>query len=316
MATKIFFTSDVHGSEPVFRKFVNSAKAYKANHLILGGDITGKGFVLVSKDSAGSYNVNYMGRKIVARDDAEFATIRARISKNGFYVYVNTPDVINELRASKEESEKVLMTCMKETLTSWLELAEERLKGTGVNCYISPGNDDEYEIDSILNSSSYVINPEEKVITLEGGYEMITMGKANMTPWKCPRDVTEEELEKTIGSLTSQVRDFNSAIFNLHVPPYDTLLDVAPELDSELTTVVRAGQPSMIHVGSTTVRKAIGQYQPMLGLHGHIHESKGVDKIGRCVCLNPGSEYQEGVLRGALITLDSGKLKSYQLTSG
>ena len=316
LATKLFFTSDVHGSDPVFRKFVNSAKAYKVNILILGGDITGKGLVLVSKDSAGSYKVNYMGREIVAKDEAEFATIRTRISRNGFYVYVNTPYVIDELRESKEKTEKVLMTCMKDSVTSWLKLAEERLKDTGVKCYISPGNDDEYEIDSILNSSNYVINPEEKVITLEGGYEMITTGKANMTPWKCPRDVTEDELQKTIASLTSQVKDFNKAIFNLHVPPYNTLLDVAPELDSELTTVVRAGQPSMVHVGSTTVRQVIEQYQPMLGLHGHIHESKGVDKVGRCVCLNPGSEYQEGVLRGALVTLDSGKLKSYQLTSG
>jgi Icc-related predicted phosphoesterase len=316
LTTKILFTSDVHGSEPVFRKFVNSAKAYKVNHLILGGDITGKGFVSVSKDTAGTYRVNYMGREIAAKDDTEFATIRNRISRNGFYVYVNTPEVIEQLRTSKEETERVLKTCMRDTLTSWLNLAEERLKASGVKCYISPGNDDDYDIDEILNSSTYVINPEERVVTLEGGYEMITTGKANMTPWKCPRDVAEEELERTINGLTSQVKDFNKAIFNLHVPPYNTNLDIAPELDNTLTVVVKAGQLSMVHVGSVSVRKVIEKYQPMLGLHGHIHESKGVEKIGRCTCLNPGSEYQEGVLRGALITLDSGKLKSYQLTSG
>jgi Icc-related predicted phosphoesterase len=168
----------------------------------------------------------------------------------------------------------------------------------------------------VLNSSTYVINPEEKVITLDGGYEMITTGKANMTPWKCPRDVTEGELEKTLKSLTSQIHDFSRAIFNIHVPPYDTLLDVAPELNSELKIVTKAGQPSMIHVGSVSVRDAIEEYQPMLGLHGHIHESKGVHTIGRCLCLNPGSEYQQGVLRGALITLDSGRLKNYLFTCG
>jgi Icc-related predicted phosphoesterase len=314
-STKVFFTSDVHGSELVFRKFVNAAKVYKVNDLILGGDITGKGLVLVSKDQEG-YKANYFGNDIVAKNEDEFQKLKSQITKNGFYVYVNTPEVISELKASSEKSGNVLKECMQQTLSSWLKLAEERLKGTGTRCYISPGNDDEYELDSVLNASSYVINPEEKMIMLDGVYEMITMGKVNMTPWKCPRDVTEEEVEKVLGSLTSQVHDFSKAIFNLHVPPYDTLLDVAPELDNELRTIMRSGQPSMIHVGSTSVRRAIESYQPMLGLHGHIHESKGVEKIGRTICLNPGSEYQEGILRAALITLDAGKLKSYQLISG
>jgi Icc-related predicted phosphoesterase len=314
-ATKILFTSDVHGSEPVFRKFVNAAKVYKVNDIILGGDITGKGLALVSKDDEG-YKANYFGNDVVAKNEEEFQKLKGQITRNGFYVYVNTPEAVKEMKASNEKSGSVLRDCMRETLQSWLKLAEERLKETGIRCYISPGNDDEYEIDSVLNSSGYVINPEEKVIMLDGIYEMITMGKANMTPWKCPRDVTEEEVQKTLASLTAQIHDPSKAIFNIHVPPYDTLLDVAPELDSNFKTVVRSGQPSMIHVGSSSVREAIEKYQPLLGLHGHIHESKGVEKIGRTVCLNPGSEYQEGILRAALITLDSGRLKSYQLISG
>jgi Icc-related predicted phosphoesterase len=313
--TKIFFTSDVHGSDPVFRKFINAAKVYKVNHLILGGDITGKGLVLFSKDNDG-YKANYFGKETQAKTEEEFQKLKGQVTKNGFYVYVGPPELISELKESKEKSSGILMDCMKQTVSSWLRLAEERLKGTGTDCYISPGNDDEYEIDPILNASTYVVNPEEKMVILDGTYEMITMGKVNMTPWKCPRDVTEEEVGKTLDSLTSQVHDFSRAIFNIHVPPYDTLLDVAPELDSELKTIVKAGQPSMVHVGSTSVRKAIEKYQPMLGLHGHIHESKGVEKIGRTICLNPGSEYQEGMLRAALITLDSGKLKNYQLISG
>jgi Icc-related predicted phosphoesterase len=313
--TKIFFTSDVHGSEPVFRKFINAAKVYKVNHLILGGDITGKGLVLFSKDQDG-YKANYFGTDMLARTEEEFQKLKGQVTKNGFYVYVGSPAIISELKSSKEKSNSVLMDCMKQSVSSWLRLAEERLKGTGTSCYISPGNDDEYEIDPILNASTYVINPEEKVIMLDGAYEMVTMGKANMTPWKCPRDVAEEEVEKILRSLTSQVKDFSRAIFNIHVPPYDTLLDVAPELDGELKTIVKSGQPSMIHVGSTSVRKAIEMHQPMLGLHGHIHESKGVEKIGRTICLNPGSEYQEGILRAAIITLDTGKLKNYQFISG
>ena len=313
-STKIFFTSDVHGSDLVFKKFLNAGKAYKASYLILGGDITGKGLVLVSKDANG-YKANFLGKDVMATNEADFERLKGQIVKNGFYVYVGDPSTISEMRESTDKSEKVLMECMKERLEFWLNLAEERLKGTGIECYISPGNDDGYEIDSILNSSSIVVNPEEKVVSLAGDYEMITMGKVNMTPWKCPRDVTEEEVENTLEHMVSQVHDFGKAIFNLHVPPYDTLLDIAPELDSELRVVNRGGQPSMVHVGSASVRRAIEKYQPMLGLHGHIHESKGVEKIGQSLCLNPGSEYQEGILKGALITLDSGKLKNYLLTS-
>ncbi len=314
-STKVFFTSDVHGSDTVFKKFLNAGKAYKASRIILGGDITGKGLVLISKDE-NCYRADFLGKEVVAKNEADFERLRAQITKSGFYVYVADSGTISKLRDSAEKLEEILMECMKERLRSWLKLAEERLNGTGIECYISPGNDDEYEIDSVLNSSSYVINPEERVVSLAGEYEMITMGKVNMTPWKCPRDVTEEEVEKTLGAMVSQVHDFSKVIFNIHVPPYDTLLDIAPELDSELRIVNRAGQPSMVHVGSISVRQAIEKYQPMLGLHGHIHESKGVEKIGQSLCLNPGSEYQEGVLRGALITLDSGKLKNYLLTSG
>jgi uncharacterized protein len=67
------------------------------------------------------------------------------------------------------------------------------------------------------------------------------------------------------------------------------------------------GEPKMIPVGSTAVRDAILKYQPMLALHGHIHESSGIRKLGTTTLVNPGSEYAEGILRGALIDLDPEK---------
>jgi len=64
------------------------------------------------------------------------------------------------------------------------------------------------------------------------------------------------------------------------------------------------------------VREAIEKYKPLLGLHGHIHESRGVVNIGRTLCINPGSEYGEGIIRGAIVDLAKDKVLSYQLTSG
>jgi Icc-related predicted phosphoesterase len=69
-------------------------------------------------------------------------------------------------------------------------------------------------------------------------------------------------------------------------------------------------------VGSTAVRAAIEEHQPLLSLHGHIHESGGAVRIGRTLAINAGSEYGEGVLRGVLVTVGGGKVLRYQATTG
>jgi Icc-related predicted phosphoesterase len=117
--------------------------------------------------------------------------------------------------------------------------------------------------------------------------------------------------------MISRVEHMENCIFNLHCPPFDTPLDEAPELDKTLKPVVRTGgEVSMIHVGSTTVRQLIEKRSPLLGLHGHIHEARGFIKIGRTLCINPGSEYGEGLLRGALLNIDKKGVMSYLLTRG
>jgi len=106
------------------------------------------------------------------------------------------------------------------------------------------------------------------------------------------------------------------AVFNLHAPPYGTQLDEAPLLDSNLVVQASLGQVQMVAVGSTAVLDAEREYQPMLGLHGHIHESSGIRRVGRTVVINPGSDYSTGALNGALITLDGDKVKAQQLVRG
>ena len=106
-------------------------------------------------------------------------------------------------------------------------------------------------------------------------------------------------------------------MFNLHVPPKDSGLDTAVLLDEELRPLIRSGSPVFAGVGSTAVRKSLERHQPMLGLHGHIHESRGDARVGRTLSLNPGSEYSEGVLRGVIVTLSAKKgVMGFQLVSG
>ena len=71
-------------------------------------------------------------------------------------------------------------------------------------------------------------------------------------------------------------------------------------------------------VGSVAVRDSINKHQPLLSVHGHIHESRGIRKMGRTLALNPGSVYGDGVLQGAVIELDAKKAKvsRYLLVNG
>ncbi len=72
----------------------------------------------------------------------------------------------------------------------------------------------------------------------------------------------------------------------------------------------------MVSVGAVAVRNAIEKYKPLLGLHGHIHESKASEHLGRTLILNPGSEYGEGILRGVLVDLDDKKIQSHLFVQG
>ena len=311
---KILFCTDVHGSDVVFRKFLNASKMYKVDAAIIGGDITGKALAFITRKNGG-YESDTLGRKWTAGNEEELKLLIREFRKKGYYVHVDSAGAVEDFKSAPEKSDELLKQCILKSIGEWMQLADERLKGSGIKCYISPGNDDFYEIDDILNSSAFVINPELRVTFLDDQYEMITLGQVNVTPWNCPRDVSEENLLDAIRGLASKVSNPQKAVFNLHAPPYNTYLDVAVELDKHLRPVIKAGQPSMIHVGSLSVRKAIEEYQPLLGFHGHIHESKAVERIGKTTCINPGSNYQEGELNAVIVDLEN-EVKNYMFVSG
>lgn len=298
-------------------KFLNSAKFYQADVLILGGDITGKMIVPIVHQPDGTAVADFLGTQQVMKTPTEVQALEKNIRNSGYYPYSSTPEEVEKLQADKQLVNELFSKVMAQGVKRWVGIAEERLKGSKAKCYISPGNDDRFDVDAALRESSVVIYPEEKVVSIDDNHEMISSGWANITPWNSPREVPEEELIKKFGPMVDKVQHMENAIFNLHVPPYNTPLDLAPELDATLKPVVKGGGGiSMIHVGSTTVRQMIEQHKPLLGLHGHIHESRGFVKIGRTLCINPGSEYGEGILRGAVINLDQKGVKSYILTQG
>ena len=312
---RVFFTTDVHGSDRCFRKFLNASKVYRADCLILGGDITGKVLIPIVERADGKYDVSFFGKQEVIAGD-KVAETRKALQDAGQYSFVATQGEIERIHSDKEKEESVFNDAMVSVLRSWVQLSQERLSGTNVKCYISPGNDDKFQIDSALVDSEQFVNPENRVVELGGGFEMITLGYANPTPWKSPREVSEEKLGEMIESLASQVKNPENAVYNLHVPPINTELDKAPAVGHDFNYVKDGLGIKYIHAGSSAVRSCIERHSPILGLHGHIHESKGFTKIGRTLCLNPGSEYADGMLRGALANLKDGKVHDFMLTAG
>ncbi len=312
---RIFFITDVHASDRCFRKFLNAAKFYKADTLILGGDITGKVLVPIVERADGHYDVQLFGNGTKIRSD-KLEETRKALQDAGQYSFVTTPKELEEIRSNKSKEEAIFNEAMLSLIRTWLQLADERLKGTGLKCYISPGNDDRFEVDGILKDTDHVTNPENRVIDLGEGFEMITVGYANPTPWRSPREVSEYRLGEMIESLASQVKSPQSAVYNLHVPPSNTELDRAPAVSADFGYIREGLGIRFINAGSSAVRASIERHAPLLGLHGHIHESKGFVKLGRTLCLNPGSEYADGILRGALVNLVDEKVKDFLLTSG
>jgi len=313
----LFFATDIHGSEQCFRKWLNAAKAYQPDVLILGGDVTGKVLVPLVAEADGTWRGSLFDRPLHARDREELAGLEKQIRAMGRYPVVVDRDEKAELDASPGKVEVVFRRAMRETLAQWVRLAGDRLAPLGIPAYTMRGNDDFDDLAEVLRGSQVVTYAEDGIVELPGGYEMLSIGYSTPTPWHTSREVGEAEMQAKIDGLAAQLRDPSTAIFNVHCPPHDTHLDQAPLLDDDLRPVVDASGLRMASVGSTAVRSSLETIEPLLGLHGHIHESAAAQKIGRTVSVNPGSDYGDGVLRGAIIELDQAKgVKRWQLVQG
>lgn len=313
-AARLYYASDIHGSEVLWRKFLNAAKVYGAQVIVMGGDVTGKAVVpLVRRGDR--YEMELFGRKETLGDEQQLAEAETRVRANGMYPHRMSPEEVARVsELSSEEREGWFAEVMLQTLYRWMALADKRLQGTDVRCFLMPGNDDPPGVDSAIEGAQRVEACDDRIVEFDG-HQMISLGYSNKTPFHSPRELDEEELYARIQSLIDQLEDPGSAVFNLHVPPYDSTLDTAAELDEDLSVVMLGSEPKMIPVGSTAVRELIERYQPLLSLHGHVHESANATRIGRTLCINPGSDYHTGRIDGCLITIRDSDVR-HQFVTG
>ena len=315
MTTRLFFATDVHGSEACWRKFINSGKHYEADVLILGGDMTGKAVVPIIEQGAGRYVFHMQDVRHEFEGDDDLARNTRAIRDHGYYPVVMSHDQCAAYTSDPDKLDEVFHEQMRTTVADWVAWADERLEGTGLQCIVCPGNDDRHDIDAILAESRHIQVGEGNVLDLPEGHQLASSGWTNLTPWDTPREEDEPKLkERLLGIVAQATVAPERLVLGLHAPPYDTNLDIAPKIDWETLTV--QGQDTA-HVGSSAVKEVIKEVQPILTLHGHIHESRAAERIGRTLAINPGSSYVEGSLSGVIVELDGkSKLKRYRLTMG
>ena len=311
---RIFFATDIHGSDVCWRKFLNAGAFHKADVLIMGGDMTGKAMVPITVDN-GSWRVTLQEQEQVLSSEAEVEAMEKRIRDRGYYPIRLSPDDFAAWNADSSLVDARFKAEMLGQVERWMALADERLAGKGIRCVVSPANDDIFEVDPIIDAAKLVDLGESNLIDLDG-FSMVSTGWANPTPWNTFRELPEDELRSRIDALVAGVADRQRSIFNFHAPPYGSNLDNAPKIGEDMRYV--SGGQALIPVGSKAIRDAILEYGPALSLHGHIHEGRGAVKLGRTLAVNPGSSYEDGVLQAAILDLDPKKaeVKRYLLING
>jgi Icc-related predicted phosphoesterase len=312
--TRILFATDMHGSEGTWRKFLNASAMLKVNVAICGGDLTGKMIVPIVEGKDGKYTYYHL-KNTYTIDSRGLEKALKDIRGIGYYPYVTNESQYEEMTKSSQKVDEVFQEVMMSTIKSWLDLIPQKIPSE-TRVVVCPGNDDRFAVDDIISNHKNVINGEGKVIEIDDSHEMVSCGWVNPSPWKTTREEEEDKLEERLEKYISQVKNVESAIFNFHAPPYETKLDEAPLLDKELNPIIQGGRVVMVPVGSKAVRKMIEKYQPFLGLHGHIHEASGSMKIGRTSCVNPGSEYAEGIIRAFLIEFKGDQITKLQRIEG
>jgi hypothetical protein len=313
---RIFFVTDLHGSEICWKKFLNAGAFYKADVVILGGDVTGKAMVPIVQNAGGSWEASLQDFRETLESESDVVEFEKRVMNRGYYPIRVSEEEYRALQDDEDLVDKRFKEVMLEGIERWIAMAEDKLAGSGIRVIACPANDDMFEIDDVLANARVVeTGDEDHPIELDG-FTMVSMGWTNPTPWNTFREAEEPELAVRIEHALEHAAEPDFTILNFHAPPYGSKLDNAPALNPDLT--YKSGGQALRPVGSTSVRESIERFQPLLSLHGHIHESKGSARIGRTLALNPGSSYEEGILQAAIVDLDvkKRKIKNYLLVNG
>lgn len=305
---RIFLAADPHGSNATWEKMCRAPKVFKADIAMMCGDLTGKAIMPIIQEKEDRWYAQPYGQKKSFKKQKDLDKFIKFVETEGYYPKILTPEDLAKLKETEGAITKLFQDLMVQRMQQWMDMANERIPEE-VMVVVNPGNDDDYSIDEVIKNDPRVIYPLHKVVDVKG-YPMISCEWVNSTPWdthrECPDEELLEKLEAEFARLDTD--DYSNVICNFHDPPHNSGLDTAPALTKDHKIQKSGAYEVLGPVGSKSVRAVIEKYQPLLGMHGHIHESVGYREIGRTLCVNPGSEYREGILKGFVINIDDGKV--------
>jgi Icc-related predicted phosphoesterase len=308
---RIIYVADFHGSETVWRKWISAQSMYNIDVSIVAGDLSGKMIVPVIREDDGTYTCRHEGRVEKASNEDEREDIMNRLRARGIYPYLSSSGEVQKLKSDSAGVDRLFSRVISAELDRLMTLAEEKIP-SDKTIIVTPGNDDIADLDEVIKKHKRIVNPLGQAVKLPLGYEMISMEYTSSTPWNTPRECSEEELARKLEDLVPLTSgNWNKTICNFHCPPHGTRLDLAPKLDKNLKPVYSLGNPVYANVGCMAVRRFLEKYQPILSLHGHIHEASGIDQIGKTTAFNPGSEYTSGVFKAIVVELDENKITDW-----
>ena len=311
----IFFATDIHGSEVCWRKFLNAGTFHKADVLVMGGDMTGKAMVPIVSRTVG-WDLRLQDQDYVLSTEDEVKAMEKRIADRGYYPIRLTRDEVAAWEADPALVDARFKAEMVGMVERWMALADERLKGTGIRCVVSPANDDIFELDPIIEAAELVDLGEGNTIELDG-FTMVSTGWANPTPWNTFRELPEDrapDADRRARSPTSPTRTARSST---SMRRRTARTSTTPPSSTPTCATCRAARRSCRSVRTRCATRSSSTGRS-LSLHGHIHEGRGAVKIGATLAVNPGSTYEDGVLQAAIVDLDSkkGEVKRYLLING
>jgi Icc-related predicted phosphoesterase len=253
--TSWFFVSDLHGMVSRYEKLFRAIRSEKPAAVFLGGDLLPSEWLAAS------------GRQPVFDDFfeqvflSEFRTLQIELGK----AY---PRVFIILGNDDPRSEEARLVEASGEVWEYIHFRRVELDSCSIYgyAYVPPTpfllkDWERYDVSRYVDPGS---------ISPEAGWRSVPVD-----PNECRYGTIRADLESLAGE-----EDLSKAIFLFHSPPYHTNLDQA---DLQGRQIDHA--PMDIYVGSIAIRRFIEGRQPLVTLHGHIHESARVsgswmDRIG------------------------------------
>ena len=307
--TRLFYATDLQGSEHCWNKFLMAGEIHRADTLILGGTLLAQGVHCLVK-SRGSTWSSRLGRRVLeARTRHELEQLENHVRNRGLYPYRTTEQERLQLEKSPQLFKTVYQRLAVQTLTRWISQARELCRQAGRRVYLTP-----HSIAPVLpgtlegDCNGDIVWAQQGVFQLDPDHQLLSHACTHHTPFDCAEAAEDDTLISSLDTLVRQLDDVYNAVFSFHAPPHDSGLDHAPEPG-------RAA--SLFPIGSRAVRWVIETHQPLLSLHGMVPvPGRRFARIGRTLCVNPGSFCSDSVLSGMLFVLDRTGIRSFQPVQG